>query len=107
MIPKIDKENSETMRKSSGTSFAAPMVAGFIALLIQCAKGTPNSTEKIVTMYHDVSFLTHVFAKSAACNEQLQLLHAGKFLSNLVKRRRTENSIVDLIKQFDIKFIPD
>jgi hypothetical protein len=106
VLPDIDIENSEATKRDSGTSFAAPMIAGFIALLIQCAKDTPRSTDNVVRMYHDMSFLTHVFANSTACNEQLHLLHAGKFLSDLVKRRRTENSIVELIKQFNIKFIP-
>ena len=106
VIPMIDKENSEATKKASGTSYAAPMIAGFIALLIQCAKDTPSSTDNVVRMYHDMSFLTHVFATSAVCNEQLHLLHAGEFLSNLVKRRRTENSVIELIKQFNINFIP-
>ena len=59
LVPSVCNLQSLTdVCKQNGTSFAAPMLAGFLALLLQCAKESPPDVRRyIVEKYHDINFL--------------------------------------------------
>ena len=93
-----------------GTSFATPMVAGFISLLLQCAKELPGSTAKVVAKYHDLRFLKQLFLNphSGPCKDK-KLIYAEKFLTDIINRPvdiNGRNTIVSLITAVYPEFQP-
>ena len=65
---------------NDGTSLSAPMVAGFLSILIQCANFTQNP--RIIAKYHDVKFLKQLFNNYRLCKDR-KLLHVFDFLNNI------------------------
>lgn len=92
LIPSIG--TTYQMKPMDGTSFAAPMVAGFIALLIQCAKAYHGSAN-VIKKYHDVKFLRELFNKYQLC-ENRRLLHVNQFLTDIYNK---ELNMISLITQ--------
>lgn len=86
----------------SGTSFAAPMVAGFIALLIQFSKCCPGTTDKVVKMYHHTKFLKVLFNHPELSGDR-RLLHVDTFLDKIFNK---EIDMIALIKTVYNNFTP-
>jgi subtilisin family serine protease len=80
VLPQLESQN--TIGVQDGTSFAAPMVAGFLSLLIQCAKEvSPNVANK----YHDVKLLKELFKNPILCDKRRLLSHrVPKFFSDIL-----------------------
>ena len=91
-----------------GTSYATPMVTGFLSLLIQCAKAYSGSAKNVVKMYHDVRFLQQLFLKRELC-DQKRLFHTDKFLTGIISRYNhgEKNVMVQLIQEVYDDFEPD
>ena len=82
-----------------GSSYAVPMVAGFLSLLIQCAKSFPHCTEDVQAAYHSVKFLKHHFHTCyELCDDQRRLLRVGNYFKNLYEYR--EQSPSRLVKYY-------
>lgn len=116
-LPKIGEEKDCFM--DDGTSLAAPMVAGFLALVLQCVQsGFPKETrdfpEKtrnkviadVVRKFCDIAFLKTFFARRRVCDEELRLIFVMDFLRETglgytvmrVSRTVDEHPAVKLIK---------
>ena len=82
-----------------GSSYAVPMVAGFLSLLIQCAKTFPHCTKDVQDAYHNVKFLKHHFHTCyELCDDQRRLLRVGDYFKNLYEYR--EQSPSKLVKYY-------
>ena len=98
--------NTAGIELCDGTSFATPMVAGFLALLIQCAKELPGSTANVVKEYHNIRFLKKLFLRHELCDGQ-KLIRASEFLMEILNRHGLgENYIVKLIRFHYNDFVP-
>ena len=91
-------ENETSVILNDGTSYSTPIVAGFLSLLIQCAKATNN--EKVIKKYHDVKFLRQLFCDHRLCKDR-KLLHVNQFLSDI---HEGHLSMVSLIQKVYPKF---
>ena len=88
-----------------GTSFAVPMVAGFLSLLIQCTKypyfyPPPHdgcNSELVSKKYHDLEFLKDLFECNELCKDK-KLIYVKKFLKEIIDRRG-ENYLLKLIQE--------
>ena len=88
--------------KQKGTSFAAPMVAGFLALLLQCVKQSGQSTPKVMKKYHDIDFLKTILRDHELVNNK-RLFYAHKYLERLLKH---PDNVIELIKRDFKDFSP-
>ena len=90
--------------KQHGTSFAAPMVAGFLALLLQCAKesGPKIATPNVLEKYHSVNFLKSLLRHHKLVKEN-RLFYANELLEDL---RENSNRILKMIKDQYTDFMP-
>ena len=91
-----------------GSSFATPMVAGFLALLIQCAKQLPGSTPNVIKEYHDIRFLKYLLLNPGLCDRK-KLIYVERFLKDLITRPvdiYNNPTIVSFIKEQDPSFRP-
>ena len=63
VIPLLDASRNDMVKLDDGTSYAAPMVAGFLALLIQCVKRL-GATPAVIRKFHDtiVNFFKKAFS---------------------------------------------
>ena len=83
-VPSLDATDTSASYLD-GTSFAVPMVAGFLALLFQCAKEFPKCKGKYEE-YHDVSFLREHFIKCHKLCKDKRLLYVDSyFLTDLLE----------------------
>ena len=94
LVPSVRDIRSITdVCKQSGTSFAAPMLAGFLALLLQSAN------EYIVKKYHDINFLNtllrdHTFVSNGKLNRVVQdIQNNPKTIVTLVQAHYPHDSI--------------
>ena len=97
--------NSEICTQD-GTSFAAPVVAGFLALLLQCAKESDpdGSTKKVMDMYHNIDFLNDIFHDHELVSKDPgnhhRLFYAQAYL---VRLREHPDNIIKLIQKLHSK----
>lgn len=107
VVPTLTTEtNTAGIELCDGTSLATPMVAGFLALLIQCAKELPGSTANVVKEYHNIRFLKKLFLRHELCEGQ-KLIRASEFLMEILNRHsHGENYIVKLIRFHYNDFVP-
>ena len=93
------------VKSDCGTSFAVPMVAGFLSLLIQCTKDptlyqSPHARcniEMVSEKYHDIEFLIDLFECNKLCKDK-KLIYVKKFLKEIIDRRG-ENYLLKLIQE--------
>ena len=102
VIPLLDPSRNDMFIRDDGTSYAAPMVAGFLALLIQCVKGL-GATPAVIRKFHDINFLKKLFRDHRLC-EQNKLIRAERFLNQLLKGNHDPT---DLIKEYYRGFDPN
>ena len=100
VLPSLDSQVSVTMY--DGTSFSTPMVAGFISLLIQCAKEFPQTTSNVVSKYHDIKFLKELFNNRLLCDKR-KLLCVHDFLSDILSGML---NLISLIQEIYPTFSP-
>lgn len=83
--------------KEDGTSYAAPMVAGFLALLLQSVKesGRSRSTPRVIKKYHEIGFLKTLLQHRHLVKEK-KLFYAHEFLKSL---QDTPDRIIKLIEE--------
>ena len=100
-VPSLSKINAAT--NLDGTSFAVPMVAGFLALLFQCTKWEKEfpGCGGVYDAYHDVKFLRKHFIKCHKLCKDKRLLHVDSyFLTDLWKCRKLKPSpLVEFYRQ--------
>ena len=99
-----------SIKLMDGSSFATPMVAGFLSLLIQCANELEGSTPSVVKEYHNIRFLVNLLLDpdEGPCDHG-KLIFVERFLKNLIEysvNRYGEPKIVSLIKYQDPNFQP-
>lgn len=75
-----------------GTSYAAPIVAGFLALLIQCIK-KKGATSAVSEKFHNINFLKKLFGNHRLC-EQLKLIRAHELLNELLVGNITAEQLI-------------
>ena len=94
---------------SGGSSFATPMVAGFLSLLIQHVKDSPGSTTNVVNEYHNIEFLRKLLLNPVLCCHQ-KLISVEAFLADLIRRPMdivsNTSTIISLIKAQNPHFQP-
>lgn len=104
--PLILSTNTEL---KSGSSFATPMVAGFLSLLIQHVKEFPGSTPKVVNEYHNVRFLKRLLLNHELCYHK-KLISVEAFLADLIRCPKDIGDdtprIISLIKAQNPQFQP-
>ena len=83
VVPSVSAANATT--KLDGTSFAVPMVAGFLALLFQCTKILPPRTKDVEDAYHNVNFLREHFKFYRLCDDKKRLVRVGDYFEELLK----------------------
>lgn len=104
IVPLVASANAIT--EVTGTSFAAPMVAGFLSLLIQLTKepslyaaGVPHDMRLVTKKYHDLKFLKDLFAYHKLSNG-IRMIRVQAFLQELIDRRG-ENYLVKLVREIN------
>lgn len=93
ILPTLENQNIIAMQ--DGTSFSAPMVAGFLSLLIQCAKEISQSPN-VISKYHDVKFLKELFNNPTLCDKR-KLLRVPEFLSDILDQKSDLTSLIQKI----------
>ena len=63
-------QRGKIQRSAHGTSYAAPMVAGLLSLLMQYAKAVPQHRDDIDRRLHNVSFLKVFFKDHKLCDNR-------------------------------------
>ena len=77
-------------RSAQGTSYAAPMVAGLLSLLIQYAKDTaPHRRTDIDKRLHSVDFLRDLFNDHKLCDNR-KLVRVDSYFEDLLKCKSTK-----------------
>lgn len=80
-----------------GSSYAAPMLAGFLSLLMQWAKDNiEDGSEEYLAKYRDVNFLRKVINKRQLSDPGSQMVGMNEFLNTIIERK----NVVDLVKEF-------
>ena len=94
-IPLVDSNRLcfSAMTKDDGSSYAAPMVAGFLALLMQCVKNQGANSD-VIRKYHDINFLKWLFNDYRLC-EQQKLVRASTFLKQLCSGKLSADQLVE------------
>lgn len=89
VVPLLTSANATS--HLDGTSFAVPMVAGFLALLFQCTKQFPNC-EDAYDLYHNVSFLNEHFKACHKLCKDRRLFYVNTYFKDLWKDRMQDPS---------------
>ena len=104
IVPSV--ASKEAIMYNSGTSFAAPMVAGFLSLLIQLSKssqlyaaGVPRNIDLVTKKYHELEFLKTLFAYHKLSDNR-KMIRVQPFLQELFDRKG-ENYLVKLVQEID------
>ena len=72
-----------SIKLEDGSSFAPPMVAGFLSLLIQLVKDSvPTPTDETLKEYHNIRFLNKLFLNHKLCDHN-KLTSVETFLTDL------------------------
>ena len=70
-------------RSAQGTSYAAPMVAGLLSLLMQYARAVPHRRDDIESRLHSVDFLRGFFKDYKLCDNR-KLVHVDGYFEDLL-----------------------
>ena len=81
IVPTSQKGKSQ--RSAHGTSYAAPMVAGLLSLLMQYAKSVPHRRDDIESRLHSVDFLKRFFKDHKLCDNR-KLVYVDSYFEDLM-----------------------
>ena len=76
-------QRGKIQRSAHGTSYAAPMVAGLLSLLMQYAKVVPHHRDDIDRRLHSVSFLKGFFKDHKLCDNR-KLVYVDSYFEDLL-----------------------
>lgn len=106
VVPMIHSENeSMPYTPPDKTSLAAPMVAGFLALLLECVKKSPSfsatESREIFDKFHKISFLEkilkHEVEKNFGTTVHLPGTAVCDFFETFVRENKKESRYPDLL----------
>ena len=102
----VPTSRSQKVQKTAeGTSYAAPMVAGLISLLMQYAKEIDQDGDKIYKRLHTVSFLRRFFNDHKLCSNR-KLVYVDSYFDDLLDflpDKKPKSPLVKCINLYDGK----
>ena len=96
VLPLVDPTGQccNNIAVGSGTSYAAPAVAGFLALLLQCVK-KHELPKDVMRKYYDIDFLKWLFTDNKLCLcVDRKLLYVSRFLKQLWEDKNRATKLV-------------
>ena len=105
IIPTIKNENESSQKVGQGTSYAAPMVAGLLSLLMQYAKEVDQDGDDILNMLRSVHFVKRLFKDHKLCRDRKLVYVASYFddLLDFMPKGKPKSPLQKCIQSYNMK----